>query len=346
MNDLSHLVATAPHFDDGDRGLSLAHHDFTDLFISRDPEFLNSARGLRKNVDDINHTSRQISALPPGLQEDAEHLLKRVEEVFSDEGKPEFVLGYDGIIYRCALISGALGNGSAARHWCLRQVGSKLPDLTGLSLATDTVVSLRKAGNHRGLVVVSGFFGSGKSSTAAATLVDWVKTHQQSAVTFEDPPEFPISKSYEGGGIIHQVPYKEGDLSQLVARSKRWAPRYVMFGEIRDSITAVEALQTSVTGPMVICTIHAIDLIQALATIARYASKHMPADEARQMLGASLRLILHQDLVAGRPVVRKFSLMQQDSSAIRNKIENGKFSSLRDDLGDAEGGGSNGIRHL
>lgn len=325
---------------------TLTRYRFTDLYLSRDERFLNSARGLYSLAESSQAPSNQVVALPPELQADAAHLLFEVERIFGDHGEYEFVMTYDAVQYRCALIGAADPRPGRDLHWCLRPIGVVQPVLTGLSLSTETVVSLKKAGSFRGLVVVSGFFGSGKSSTATATLVDWVISQRQSAITFEDPPEFPIMGSFEGGGIIHQVPYRATDLPLLASRSKRWAPRFVMFGEIRDGRSAMEALQTAVSGPTVVCTIHSIDLIQALATMARYASQHVPVEEARQMLAASLRLIIHQDLVAGRPVVRKFSLMQQDSSAIRSKIESGRFSSLRDDLGDPEASPTGGNRHL
>lgn len=325
---------------------TLTRYRFTDLYLSRDARFLNSARGLYPVGDHAQTSSSQVVALPPDLQADAAYLLLEIERAFADHRDYEFVMTYDAVQYRCALI-GAVGIPAGQNlHWCIRPIGMVQPVLTGLSLSAETIVSLKKAGSFRGLVIVSGFFGSGKSSTATAALLDWVTTQRQSAITFEDPPEFPIMGSFDGGGIIHQVPYKAQDLPLLSSRSKRWAPRFVMFGEIRDGYSALEALQTAVSGPTVVCTIHALDVIQALAAIVRFASHHIPAEEARQMLAASLRLIIHQDLVGGRPVVRKFSLMHQDASAIRNKIESGRFLSLRDDLGDTETAASGSNRHL
>ena len=309
---------------------------FFDIYLSNDERQTPMVRGLRP----LNSTTYQgrpgVGALPDCLAGDVGHLLGKVEARFAETGEAEFVVLHDGIYYRCALIAapGTVGiaGPDTCRDWCVRQIGSSAPILGDIELPGDLVSSLRDAGKERGLVIISGSFGSGKSTTASAALLDWVTGNRESAVTFEDPPEFPLAGRYPDGGIIHQVPVTQETLSGSIISARRWSPRYVFLGEIRTPGSAAELLHMAISGPMTLCTVHASDLVQALASLARFAGTAIGDTEARRMIAASLRLVVHQDLSWGHMIARKAVFHAHGMQAMRHKIETGRFNALYEDF--------------
>ena len=309
---------------------------FHDIYLSNDPSQAVMVRGLRSLSSASNERRPGVAELPASLLEDVTKLLGRVEARFLESKEGEFVVMYDDIYYRCALIAspGALDVQSpmATRDWCLRQIGSHAPEIDEIHLPGDLVVALRQAGKERGLVIISGSFGSGKSTTASAAFLDWVRGNRESGVTFEDPPEFPLSGRYPDGGIIHQIPVTQTTLSGSIISARRWAPRYIFLGEIRPPGSAAELLHMAISGPMTLCTVHASDLVQALASLARFAGAAIGDEEARRMIAASVRLVVHQDLSWGHMIARKAVFHPHSMQSMRHKIETGRFNALYEDF--------------
>lgn len=315
---------------------SLSAYSFFDIYLTTDPAGRPMARGLRALQADAHEGRIGVTEIPALLQRDTARLLELVEGHFRETSDHEFIVSHDEIIYRCSLIAapGAVRRpaGMQYRDWCLRRVGAEAPILSDLGIPRSILAGLREAGKDRGLVIVSGSFGSGKSTTAAATLLDWVLQNRESAVTFEDPPEFPLAGRYPDGGIIHQVPVSQSTLSGAIISARRWAPRYVFLGEIRTPDAAAELLHMSISGPMTICTLHASDLVQALASLARFAGSSIGDQEARRMIAAAIRLIIHQDLSHGHMIMKQAVFHPLDAPSMRHKIEIGKFNALYEDF--------------
>lgn len=309
---------------------------FFDIYLSNNATQKPMVRGLRPLADAGYERVPGVMFLPDSLQQDASTLLGCIETRFLEAADGEFVVQHDGVHYRASLIAPAgsleAARASACRDWCVRRIGSEAPRLDEVEIPPDIVASLREAGKDRGLVLISGPFGSGKSTTASASVVDWVVVNRESAVTLEDPPEFPIAGRYPGGGIIHQIGITQSNLAESIVHARRWSPRYVFLGEIRTPVSAAELLHLSISGPLTLCTVHASDLVQAIASLARFAGSAIGDEEARRMIAASLRLVVHQDLSWGRMIARRATFHPQGAQAIRNKIETGRFNSLYEDF--------------
>ena len=147
----------------------------------------------------------------------------------------------------------------------------------------------------RGLVVITGPTGSGKSTTGAA-LIDRVnQTRPLHILTIEDPIEYlhPDSKS-----IITQreIGIDAPTYHAALRAALRQDPDVILIGEVRDEETAMTALRAAETGHLVLCTMHTID---ASETVQRFVDLfgEQRGPLARQMLGATMVGVCSQRLV-------------------------------------------------
>lgn len=312
---------------------SLAAHSFTDMYISSDPGQIPVARNLELPSGE---RFQGVTDIPATLHGEIASLAEKADGRLRDLGETEFTLRLDGVFYRFALITAPAARPEAylseRRDWCVRRIGGIAPDLDQLGLPEAVSREIQEAGRERGLVIIAGPFGSGKTTTASSALVNWVQANRESAVTFKDPPEFPIAGRYSGGGIIHQVPVSHGTLAGAIVNSRRWAPRYIFLGEIKTPEAAAELLHMSISGPLSLCTLHASDPVQAIASLARFAGSAIGDVEARRMTAASLRLVITQDLSWGHMIARKAVFPARGAEPLRAKIEAGRFNMIYEDI--------------
>ncbi len=148
---------------------------------------------------------------------------------------------------------------------------------------------------ERGLILVTGTTGSGKSTTLAA-MVDHVNTHRTCHVmTIEDPIEFLIR---DKRSIINQREVGVDTLSfpQALKSALRQDPDTILVGEMRDLETIETALLAAETGHLVMSTLHTLD---ATETINRIIAVFPPYQQKqiRMQLGAVLRAVISQRLM-------------------------------------------------
>ncbi len=148
---------------------------------------------------------------------------------------------------------------------------------------------------ERGLVLVVGAAGSGKSTTLAA-MIDHRNRHMSGHIlTLEDPVEFLHSHKKS---IINQREVGQDTMSfhSALRSALREAPSMLLIGEIRDEITMSAALNFAETGHLVLSTLHAINASQAIDRILSFyeAIKH---DMVRLQISQTLNAIIAQRLV-------------------------------------------------
>jgi len=148
---------------------------------------------------------------------------------------------------------------------------------------------------HRGLVLVTGATGSGKTTTLAA-MVDYINRSRDShIVTIEDPIEIlhPDHRS-----IVNQreVGLDTESFGQALRRALRQDPDTILIGELRDAETAQTALQAAESGHLVLSTLHTVDAAETIARMIEFFPE-AKQQQVRSILAGVLRGIVSQRLL-------------------------------------------------
>jgi twitching motility protein PilT len=147
---------------------------------------------------------------------------------------------------------------------------------------------------NKGLVLVTGPTGSGKSTTLAA-MVDYINDHRQDhIITVEDPIEF-VHQNKKCRVSQREVKEHAESFQRALRAALREDPDIVMVGEMRDLETTETAIETAETGHLVLGTLHTST---AASTIDRIIDQfpHERQDQVRTMLAASLKGVICQTL--------------------------------------------------
>jgi twitching motility protein PilT len=147
----------------------------------------------------------------------------------------------------------------------------------------------------RGLVLVTGITGSGKSTTLAAMLDRINSTRPEHIITIEDPIEF-LHRDKKGFVNQREVEVDTTSFSSALRASLRQDPDIILVGEMRDLETIGTALHAAETGHMVFSTLHTLDAVE---TINRIISVFPPPEQKqiRIQLAATLKAVISQRLV-------------------------------------------------
>jgi len=151
------------------------------------------------------------------------------------------------------------------------------------------------ASEERGLVLVTGVTGSGKSTTLAAMIDHINRTLRKHIVTIEDPIEYVHQ---EKNCLItqRQIGVDTGDFASALRAALRQDPDVILIGEMRDKETIDAALLAAETGHLVFSTLHTVD---ATETLSRILATYPPyqQDQVRTQLADVLRGIISQRLL-------------------------------------------------
>ena len=153
----------------------------------------------------------------------------------------------------------------------------------------------RLAEEERGIILLTGTTGSGKSTTLAAMIDHMNRTMQKHIVTIEDPIEFlhPDRRS-----IINQreVGQDTASFKRALRRVLRQDPDVILVGEMRDEETVHTALSAAETGHLVLSTLHTVDASESINRIIDFFPSHQQV-QARAMIAGTLKGIVSQRLV-------------------------------------------------
>jgi len=147
----------------------------------------------------------------------------------------------------------------------------------------------------RGLVLVTGITGSGKS-TALASMIQFINEHRHAnIITIEDPIEF-LHRDINCNINQREVGTDTGSFAQALRRVLRQDPDIIMIGEIRDLETLEIALKAADTGHLVLSTLHTTDATQTINRVMSFYPPHEQAD-VRFTLSSALQAIISMRLV-------------------------------------------------
>ncbi len=156
----------------------------------------------------------------------------------------------------------------------------------------------------RGLVLVTGTVGSGKSTTLAS-IVDIInRESSRHVITIEDPIEF-LHKDIKSIVSQREIGCDTGSYEEALKHVLRQDPDVILIGEIRDAESMKIALTAADTGHLVLSTMHTIDATQTISRIISFFPPHQH-QEIRFLLASSLQAVVSQRLVADADGLNRF----------------------------------------
>jgi twitching motility protein PilT len=179
-----------------------------------------------------------------------------------------------------------------ATSFAFRVIPNEIPRFEDLRLP----LGVRKmAEEHRGLVLVTGATGSGKSTTLASLIGQINRTRRQHIVTIEDPIEFLHS---DHGCIVNQreVGLDTDSFGQALRRALRQDPDVILIGELRDAESAETAMQAAESGHLVFSTMHTVDASETLGRMVEFFPG-IKQPQIRSILSGVLRGVVSQRLL-------------------------------------------------
>jgi len=237
--------------------------------------------------------------------------------------------------FRCSLLRqrGSFG-------LVMRVVSEVIPSFEALGLPRETLEGL--ATKERGLVLVTGPTGSGKSTTLAA-LVDHINLHYaKNIITIEDPIEF-LHRHKKSLVVQREVGLDTDSFYSGLRYALRQDPDVILIGEMRDRETVEAALMAAQTGHLVLSTLHTLDAWRTINRIIEFFPLHEHA-QVRTLLAESLLAILSQRLLpradgAGRvlalevlvatPYVRELIKDETKTQEIKGAMMEGALHGMR-----------------
>ncbi|MEM4368279.1 MAG: PilT/PilU family type 4a pilus ATPase [Candidatus Anstonellales archaeon] len=174
----------------------------------------------------------------------------------------------------------------------IRNIPINIPSKEDLQLPE---VVYKLAENVRGLVLVTGPAGSGKSTTLASMIDHINSTRSSHIVTIEDPIEF-IHRDKKSIISQREVPYDTTSFVSALRHVVRQNPDVILIGEMRDLETMQAALTAAQLGHFVLSTVHTVDTIQTINRIIDIFPPHQQ-NQVRLQLADTLKGVISQRLI-------------------------------------------------
>src|SRR3954468_6639551 len=220
----------------------------------------------------------------------------------------------DGVRYRVNLFQqrGSVG-------MVLRLIPPEVPAFDRLNLP-QTVLDL-VGNNPRGVILVTGATGSGKSTTLAA-MIDYVNTQQAlHIVTIEDPIEYTFR---DKRSVLNQreIGFDTMSFARALRAALRQDPDVILVGEMRDFETAQIAMTAAETGHLVLSTLHTVDATETISRLISMFPTHQQ-QQARLTLASVLKGVVSQRLLPradGKSMVPALEIMV-NTERVREMIE-------------------------
>jgi twitching motility protein PilT len=303
---------------------SLNELEFVDLIIGKD---FKEIKGLKGEGD-------FISVLPDEYHDEADFLKKKCEDFFIENKRTEFSITHENRLYRITVIT----NEISGQTYIIRQTPKQTKKFNEIPFSTPLKKSIELP-NATGLVLIAGEMGSGKTTTAAATMEYRVECSGCLGVAIEDPNETLLEGKHGTGRIFMLEVSGEETYSTAIKKAYRSGAQAFFLGEIRDSATATEVLRASLT-MFVVSTIHASSVFDALERYVTFCEEINPG--AAATIANTLYIIafqrmrhnMRQSVIHSRTVeIIGYNIKKlKNNSSVVSKIKNKNFKSLSDDF--------------
>lgn len=287
---------------------------------------------------DIYITPEKVAYIPDDMTEnglqifvasDFDDFYRLIEESY--KGNPSYSVLYENVFFRVERSMTVTGV-----QYCARKMPETVPDLSSLGYQRQIVNYLNGLCRASGLILWAGATGSGKTTSISSLLRDFLVREGGFAYTIEDPSEMPLDGEYAAAngsfGLCKQTNPIDGNWGESLKSALRSKPRYIMVGEIRSPDAASECLRAATSGHLVLSTIHANNIPDAINSIVKYASSaDMSEALAYDLLSRGLLAVMHQSLrgVGKKQPILRFLFANPDTTKgcqVRGIIKSGKLN--------------------
>jgi twitching motility protein PilT len=220
-----------------------------------------------------------------------------------------------------------------------RSIKKEIPSFKELNLPSDILQNI--ASQKRGLILVTGHAGCGKSTTIAS-IIDYInRNFNRHIITIEDPIEFVYT---DNKSIISQreVGSDTMDFDSALRHVIRQSPDIIVIGEMRDAATMQTAIMAAETGHLVLSTLHTIDAVQTVDRIINFFPARIHTQimmQLSQLLKAiiSLRLVPRVnnpgrvpacEIMVSTPTIKKY-IAEGKTNQLMPLIEEGRLFGMR-----------------
>jgi len=201
----------------------------------------------------------------------------------------------------------------------IRAVNTIVPSFSELNLPP---IMGKLAMERRGLIVVTGTTGSGKSTTLASMIEHMNTNRVDNILTIEDPIEY-IYRDKKSIITQREVGADTESFATALKHALRQDPDIILLGEIRDLDTMSIALTAADTGHLVLTTLHTLNTVETLSRIVSFFPPHQH-DQIRLLLAGTLKAVVCQRLLARCDIPGRVPAMEVlvSTAAVRECIMN------------------------
>lgn len=263
---------------------------------------------------------------PDDVLEELEELRELCVKEAQERSSEEFAIRHNDVGYRVAILTSV-----SETVYVLRRFPRSVPPIETLGIHSTYVEAIMQS-NLKGLILISGPYGNGKTTTASSLMASRLDKFGGVGITIEDPPEMPLEGRH-GEGVCYQTWTERGGFGEACRKAARWAPSMIFLGEIRDADSAMEALRASINGRLVIATTHADKVTSAIERLFSLAcAGGHTAEDVASLLGSGLLCAIHQTL-QGEPRRPKLEFLwlgegAEEATGVRQNIRDRKFETI------------------
>jgi twitching motility protein PilT len=313
MNNAATAAIKATH-------MSLVDLPFTELYVRVDDPSV-----ISRYKPDVMR-SQIGAAIPPNLAvaPEFDHSIQGVREALAGTNKEYGVIMHDDMRLRYTLSVAVDEEVWAA----LRPIPLMVPSPEDLRHDPNFTSKMMEIGRRKGLVLIGGKTGQGKTTTAMAFLRNFLLASGGTLFTIEDPVEYMMSGAVSDNSwcIQHDIS-SESEWKKMADKAKRFNPDFLLFGEIRTKESAEQLVSAANRGNLVVATIHSASAADTVSSLLQLVDPSI-ISSARQIIGNRLVASIHQAITAKGPVVEAVFPTFDPNDATRSSIHEGKISQL------------------
>lgn len=300
----------------------------SDIHIRANDHVFMRVDGVLMHTDEQIYTAAQTLALAKSLMN------AKQEKIFEERHEVDLAFSFENLGRFRINVYSQLG----MVNMVFRVIPNVIPTIEQLKLPP---VITKISENRRGLVIVTGTTGSGKSTTLASMLNQINETVTAHIVTIEDPIEY-IHHGKKSIISQRELGFDTLTYPDALRNVVRQDPNVILLGEMRDLETVSAAITAAQTGHLVLSTLHTVDAVQSVNRILDMFPPHQQ-QQIRYLLADTLKAVVSQrllphssghgrvpavEVLVNTPLVTKM-IIDNNLSEISNLMKQGQYYGMQ-----------------